>query len=65
MKCYPQLMSALSSLSLVVGALSVAGTAHAQTLSGDGLVNALRHGGYVIVMRHTSSPREADRKSVV
>jgi phosphohistidine phosphatase SixA len=30
-----------------------------QTLSGEALVTALRHGGYVLVMRHTSSPREA------
>ena len=30
-----------------------------QTLSGEALVNALRQGGYVLVMRHTSSPREA------
>ena len=29
-----------------------------QTLSGPDLVKALRHGGYVIVMRHASSPRE-------
>jgi phosphohistidine phosphatase SixA len=28
----------------------------AQTLSGDGLVKALQQGGFVIVMRHTSSP---------
>jgi phosphohistidine phosphatase SixA len=28
----------------------------AQTLSGDALVKALRQGGYVIVMRHASSP---------
>jgi phosphohistidine phosphatase SixA len=33
-------------------------TSHAQTLSGDALVKALRQGGYVIVMRHASSPRE-------
>jgi phosphohistidine phosphatase SixA len=33
-------------------------TASAQTLSGDALVAALREGGYVIVMRHASSPRE-------
>jgi phosphohistidine phosphatase SixA len=32
--------------------------AHAQTLSGEALVKALRQGGYVIVMRHASSPRE-------
>jgi len=42
----------------------VAGTAHAQGLSGEALVNALRHGGSVIVMRHASSPREVpDRKT--
>ncbi|HEY3045157.1 MAG TPA: hypothetical protein VGJ39_14085 [Vicinamibacterales bacterium] len=28
-------------------------------MSGEALVNALRQGGYVLVMRHTSSPREA------
>jgi phosphohistidine phosphatase SixA len=32
--------------------------AFAQTLSGAALVSALRKGGYVIVMRHASSPRE-------
>lgn len=31
---------------------------HAQALSGEALVNALRQGGYVIAMRHASSPRE-------
>jgi phosphohistidine phosphatase SixA len=37
---------------------------HAQSLSGDGLVKALQHGGYVIVMRHASSPREVpDRQT--
>jgi phosphohistidine phosphatase SixA len=35
----------------------------AQSLSGDALVQALRKGGYVIVMRHASSPREAPEKS--
>jgi phosphohistidine phosphatase SixA len=33
--------------------------APAQTLSGDALVKALRQGGYVLLMRHASSPREA------
>ena len=32
--------------------------ADAQTLSGPALVQALRAGGYVIVMRHASSPRD-------
>jgi len=40
----------------------LAGTAHAQALHGEALVKALRQGGYVIVMRHTSSPREAPDK---
>jgi len=36
----------------------------AQALSGTALVNALRSGGYVIVMRHASSPRETpDRQT--
>jgi phosphohistidine phosphatase SixA len=36
--------------------------AHAQMLSGEALVKALRQGGYVIVMRHASSPREVPDK---
>jgi phosphohistidine phosphatase SixA len=40
----------------------LAGAVHAQTLRGDALVKALRQGGYVIVMRHASSPREAPGK---
>jgi phosphohistidine phosphatase SixA len=35
----------------------------AQMLSGEPLLNALRSGGYVIVMRHASSPREAPDKT--
>lgn len=34
------------------------GAAYAQSLSGDALVKALERGGYVIAMRHASSPRE-------
>jgi phosphohistidine phosphatase SixA len=36
--------------------------AQAQTLSGEALVKALRQGGYVIAMRHASSPRETPAK---
>lgn len=36
--------------------------AHGQVLSGEALVKALRQGGYVIVMRHASSPREVPDK---
>lgn len=35
----------------------------AQELSGQALVSALRQGGYVIVMRHASSPREVPDKT--
>ena len=38
--------------------------AHAQALHGVELVRALRQGGYVIVMRHTSSPRDAPAKDL-
>jgi phosphohistidine phosphatase SixA len=41
-------------LLFLLGALPIA---HAQTLSGRDLVAALRTGGYVILMRHASSPR--------
>jgi phosphohistidine phosphatase SixA len=37
-------------------------TAHGQTLPNAELVNALRRGGYVLVMRHASSPRETPSK---
>lgn len=47
---------------LLAGTLLLAGAVHAQTLQGQALVNALRQGGYVIVMRHASSPREAPDK---
>jgi len=40
-------------------ALVLTGAASAQALSGPALVQALQRGGYVIVMRHASSPREA------
>jgi phosphohistidine phosphatase SixA len=44
---------------LIAGIMLLAGVAHAQTLHGEALVKALRQGGYVIVMRHASSPRDA------
>ena len=39
--------------------LLIAQPAPAQMLSGTALVDALQHGGYVLLMRHASSPREA------
>jgi phosphohistidine phosphatase SixA len=44
-------------------ALVLTGTASAQQLQGDALVKALRQGGYVIVMRHASSPRDVPDKA--
>jgi len=49
-------------LSTTVFMIVLVGAAPAQTLSGEALVKALRQGGYVIVMRHASSPREAPAK---
>src|SRR4029453_2406619 len=40
-----------------------AGLSQAQQLATTDLVDALRKGGYVIVMRHASSPREAPDKA--
>ena len=51
-----------SVLALLFAAALLATLAPAQTLQGDALVKALRQGGYVIVMRHTSSPREVPNK---
>src|SRR5829696_2953167 len=48
----------LALLMTTLGVWLSASAALAQTLSGTALVSALRKGGYVIVMRHASSPRE-------
>jgi phosphohistidine phosphatase SixA len=48
---------------LSVLALVLAGTANAQQLQGDALVKALLQGGYIIVMRHASSPRDVPDKA--
>ena len=48
--------------SAVMAVLLIAQPTPAQTLSGEALVNALRRGGYVLVVRHASSPREAPNK---
>jgi phosphohistidine phosphatase SixA len=44
-------------------ALASIGPALADELTGSALVGALRHGGYVLVMRHASSPFETPDKS--
>ena len=61
-------MTARTGFKVVIALAGVAGgplgtgVARGQTLSGDALVNALRQGGYVLVVRHASSPREAPDK---
>jgi phosphohistidine phosphatase SixA len=42
--------------------LAIGTTGGAQNLEGAALVHALEHGGYVLVMRHTSSPSEPPAK---
>jgi phosphohistidine phosphatase SixA len=55
-------MTSLVLLSGVASLLLMPQVSFAQTLSGSALVAALRQGGYVIVIRHTSSPRETPTK---
>ncbi|MEO6922677.1 MAG: histidine phosphatase family protein, partial [Bryocella sp.] len=43
--------------------LAVAASAHGQMLTGATLVKALQHGGYVLVMRHASSPLAVPTKA--
>ena len=42
---------------MLLAALAAVATAQGQHLSGKDLISTLRQGGYVIVMRHASSPR--------
>lgn len=64
MNCRTGSASVLILLSSVVATLMMGKIAAGQTLSGEALIKALRQGGYVIVMRHASSPQAApDRKS--
>src|SRR5688500_5030439 len=47
-----------------VAMLLATGTSHSQSLSGDAVGKALRKGGYIIMMRHATSPREVpDRQT--
>jgi phosphohistidine phosphatase SixA len=59
MKSFTWVTARIALLFSAAGLLLVTGTSHAQALSGEALVKALRQGGYIIVMRHASSPREA------
>jgi phosphohistidine phosphatase SixA len=62
MTSHTRAMRTLALWSSAAAMLWLAGTAHAQDLHGEALVKALQKGGYVIVMRHASSPREAPDK---
>jgi phosphohistidine phosphatase SixA len=59
MKLRMRFLFALLSISGIAGMATSASTSQAQSLSGEALVSGLRAGGYVIVMRHASSPVEA------
>ncbi len=48
----------------VISALVIAGACRAQSLADGALVQALRQGGYVLVMRHASSPEALPDKSI-
>ena len=62
MNCGKRFLSVLSLLSSILSILLTARVTPAQSLSGEALIKSLRQGGYVIVMRHASSPREAPGK---
>jgi len=49
-------------LATMIASFSV-GPGDAQSLSGAGLANALRQGGYVLVMRHANSPAQPPDKA--
>ena len=53
---------ALTLLLSTVAMLLATRTSHAQSLSGDAVGKALQKGGYIIVMRHATSPREVPDK---
>jgi len=55
-------MRTLTLWSFAAAMMWFGGTALAQDLHGEALVKALQKGGYILVMRHASSPREAPDK---
>jgi phosphohistidine phosphatase SixA len=52
------ILEVVKTLPFLAGIMAMMGAAQAQSLSGDALIESLRRGGYVIAMRHASSPRE-------
>jgi len=59
---HTQAMRTLTLWSFAGAMMWFAGTALAQDLHGEVLVRNLQKGGYILVMRHASSPREAPDK---
>jgi phosphohistidine phosphatase SixA len=53
----------LSRLAFAVAMVGFAAGTEAQTLSGAQLLNALRQGGFVLVMRHANSPAQPPAKA--
>lgn len=62
MKSHLWFIGALAVWSGAAAVMLLPSIASAQQLHGEALVEALRHGGYVIIMRHASSPRETPDK---
>ena len=62
MKSRTWALPSLALLSSTLGIFLAGGTGNAQPLSGQELVQSLQHGGYIIAMRHASSPREVPGK---
>src|SRR5499427_3466980 len=62
MTSHTRAMRTLTLWSFAAAMMWFAGTALAQDLHGEALVKALQKGGYVLVMRHASSPREVPDK---
>jgi phosphohistidine phosphatase SixA len=56
-------MSILRCITIVAVLTGLSGISHAEQLSGGALVTALRQGGYVLLMRHTSSPNTRPEKA--
>ena len=55
-------MKATQLVLMAIAVLVIVGRSDAQTLTGAALVDALRAGGHVIVMRHATSPSEIPAK---
>jgi phosphohistidine phosphatase SixA len=56
--------SALRFIAIVAALAAATAAPRAQQLSGSALIEALRQGGYVLLMRHTSSPNAKPDKAI-